>query len=135
MSSSNFYKRNLKLFSEFVKNNSSSVMSPRTKNLIVLKNIVRSIGAKLYNFRYLNTLNFASDKPVYAYSLFKYKHGNSPMFFRESKVHELFESSDKAKYLAATLISIDSSELGTVDSYKDNYPFTVTKSLIIGCIC
>ena len=48
-----------------------------------------------------------------------------PLFNAELKLQELFEMSDKSKYLAANLVSVDFTEMCTLDNYKEAYPLTV----------
>ncbi len=130
--------RNTRRFSEIVK---PCCNNPKIGLNMKIKSLFRCLGGSYFNFRYLNTTAFNSEKPVYAYSLAKFSQVHSPLFFRESKMHELFESAEKGKYLSAVLTSIDTSELTTVDSYKENYPFTVSGNIIkpihiiVGCLC
>jgi hypothetical protein len=39
---------------------------------------------------------------------------------------EIFEFKDKSKFISATLISKDISDLTLLDNYKENYPYTVS---------
>ena len=39
-------------------------------------------------------------------------------------VNEIFEMKDKSKYIAASLVSKDITELGSLDNFKEDYPYT-----------
>lgn len=63
--------------------------------------------------------------PVLSFSEYRFRKLN--VFpFRDSKFNELFEMADKAKYIGASMLTIDIAELSSsVDNFKENYPFTV----------
>ena len=83
-------------------------------------------GTTYFRFRYLNAFGLnLNHGQIYKSALDYYKTNNSPLVFSESKMQELFEYSDKAKFLSASLISIDFSECGVLDNYKEGYPYTV----------
>jgi hypothetical protein len=94
-------------------------------NLFFKRNFRSLFGPLYYKLRYLNTNNVNTDGQVYKTSMDHYINNPSSLFFSESKMQELFEYADKAKFLGASLLSIDISEINVIDSYKENYPYTV----------
>jgi hypothetical protein len=98
-------------------------------NLCYKKNMRNLFGSFYFKLRYLNLTNIDTNGQVYKNSLDHYINNPSPLFYSESKMQELFEYSEKAKFLGASLVSIDIAETSTVDSYKENYPYTVTYAL------
>jgi hypothetical protein len=103
-------------------------------NLFYKKTFRNLFGAFYFKLRYLNLTNIETNGQVYKHSLDYYINNTNSLFFTESKMQELFEYSDKAKFLSASLLSIDISEINTIDSFKENYPYTVLL-LNPGAIC
>ena len=96
------------------------------KCILSLKKALRGIWPGYFAFRYLNTFSIKSYGPVGSYSMSHWKNVKSPLIFKESKYIELFEAAEKSKFIAASLISVDISEVNSsIDSYREGYPFTV----------
>jgi hypothetical protein len=96
-----------------------------------IKRLLRqTFGSFYFKFRYLNALNVNFKGQVYKNSFENYSKNISPLYFSESKVQELFELADKAKFLSASLIQIDIQEVNSVDNYKEGYQYTVRNILI-----
>lgn len=89
------------------------------------KKVVRGIYKGYFNLRYLNTRSVFPFSQIFQYSADTHNKDTRPLLNHDSKMQELFEFSDKAKFLSASLLSISFNEVSTVDSYKENYPFTV----------
>lgn len=94
-------------------------------NLTIKRTLRNTFGNNYFKLRYLNSMNVKLDGQVYKNSIDSYTNNVSPLFFSESKIHELFEVADKAKFLSASLIQIDIQEVNTIDNYKEAYPYTV----------
>ena len=77
--------------------------------------------------RYLNIFFLSKPNEIYKYGLERYAQNRSTILFEDSKFEELFEISDKAEYLAYSMLEIDIAELSTIDNFKENYTFTVNK--------
>jgi hypothetical protein len=103
-------------------------------NLSYKQNIRKFFGPIYFKLRYLNLTNIDTNGQVYKNSLDHYINNTSSLFFSETKIQELFEYSEKSKFLSASLLEIDVSELATVDSYKENYPYTVKQNINLGSI-
>lgn len=84
----------------------------------------QSFGSFYFKFRYLNALNVNLKGQVYKNSFDHYTKNISPLYFSESKMQELFELADKAKFLSASLIQIDIQEVSSIDNYKEGYTYT-----------
>ncbi len=92
---------------------------------IGIKRLLRqTFGSFYFKFRYLNKSNISLNGQVYKNSFEGYNNNLSPLFFSESKMQELFELADKAKFLSASLIQIDIQEINSVDNYKEGYLYT-----------
>ncbi len=100
--------------------------TPAAKFKLYFKSAFRTLFGWTFKYRYLNSSKMISGYgPVFKYSFDKYKNSSNPLFFEESRMIDLFETSEKVKYLSATLINVDSSELIVLDSFRENYPYTV----------
>jgi hypothetical protein len=114
--------------------------SPELPSLIARYNIGikrvfrRTFGSIYFKFRYLNASNISLNGQVYKNSFDYYTNNVSPLYFSESKMQELFELADKAKFLSASLIQIDIQEVNTVDNHKEGYQYTV-RIIYLGSIC
>lgn len=86
-----------------------------------------------YNLRYLGLTSYNSNSKLYSFFYQKHQNTFSVQPFEESKNQELFELKDKSFIFSSTMLSQDFSELGSTDSFKENYPFTqlYAKSLMI----
>lgn len=84
----------------------------------------RNVFKNYFNYRYLLTKNTFNFGKIFKFSKDQFQVAK-PLANYESKMQELFELSSKAKFFSASLLSINISECSTVDSYKENYPFTV----------
>ena len=76
---------------------------------------------------------FSSNKrgEIYDHSYKKYFFQSNFFFNEETRMHELFELAGKADFIAASMLQVDFSELSSVDTFKENYPFTVINFLLI----
>jgi len=93
-----------------------------------LKTKLRSLWGGFYNVRYLNVFQRPNNGSVYQYSYNKWINPTSPLLFQESKFSDLFEYASKSKYLSASMLAVDITEVSSsIDTYKENYPFTVNK--------
>ena len=104
------------------------------------KTRVRGLWGGYFSFRYLNTNKLSDNKKydaVLNYSFDKWRNPISPLFNKQSKFVELFEAADKSKFISASLIAVDISEVSSnIDSYREGYPFTVINYFNkIDCLC
>lgn len=84
------------------------------------------IFPQFYNIRYLGLFSKNQTGEIYKHSF--ETHYNSNFFFNEeSRMNELFELAEKSDLFAASMLQVDISEISSVDTYKENYPFTVNK--------
>ncbi len=104
-------------------------------NLKVKSMLRKTFGLTYFKFRYLNAMNVNLSGQVYKNSFDYYTNNVSPLYFSESKMQELFELADKAKFLSASLIQIDIQEVNTIDNFKEGYQYTVNTNNYVGTIC
>jgi hypothetical protein len=105
--------------------NKTLALSTQSKTWLGVKRFVRKFYPGYFNFRYLNFIGGPTGYgPIFSYAFSSFKHVESPLLFEDSKIQELFETAEKARYLAASLVSVDCAELVTIDSFRENYPFT-----------
>jgi hypothetical protein len=91
-----------------------------------LKNYFRNLWKGYFFYRYLFKSPSKQLGPIFRYSEQNWSKVSSPLFFEESSYAELFESADKAKLIAASLLSVDISEVSSsIDSFREGYPYTV----------
>ena len=77
-----------------------------------------------YNMRYLGVFSLKAPGPIYQHSINQYANGTF-FFNEETRMHELFEFAEKSDLFSASMLQVDLSEIQAVDTYKENYPFTV----------
>jgi hypothetical protein len=89
------------------------------------KTKLRNLFKGYYNYRYLNSTGGLNFGKYFQFSVDEYTKQPKALSFYDSKIQELFELADKSKFLGASLLSVSINELNIIDSYKENYPFTV----------
>lgn len=78
-----------------------------------------------YNMRYLGVFSLKNPGEIYKHS-FNNQYKNTSFFFNEeTRMHELFELAEKSDLFGASMLQVDISEIASVDTYKEHYPFTV----------
>lgn len=86
----------------------------------------RSLVLPLTSKKYLG---FQGNPSIVDFNTYKHLGALRPLWNHESRLQELFEMADKSKYVAANMVGVDFSEMITIDSYKEVYPFTVILKL------
>jgi hypothetical protein len=95
------------------------------------KRSLRNLWKGYFRYRYLFNAPVRELGPIFKYSEQRWSNVSSPLFFEESSYAELFESADKSKLIAASLLSVDISEVSSsIDSFREGYPYTVLISLL-----
>ncbi len=95
-------------------------------NNLAFKRGIRNIWSGFYNMRYLGGVQQSSSGAnIFSNSINQWKNPLYPLINRESKFAELFEAASKSKYISASIIAVDISEVTQLDSYREGYPFTV----------
>ena len=104
-------------------------LSKASANVFSFKKSLRNLWSGYFSFRYLNSFSVKNFGPVSGFSFNRWKSVSSPLLFEETKYIELFEAAEKSKFIAASLLSVDISEVNSsLDSYREGYPFTVNYS-------
>ena len=107
------------------KSSTASSKKSISKYLLV-KSKLRGVWSSYFNFRYLNIFSKSNNGQVYTHSFNDWRHPTSPLLFQESKFNDLFEFASKSKLISASLLAVDIIEVsGSIDCYKEGYPFTV----------
>lgn len=82
-----------------------------------------------YNLRYFGVFNVRNklnpNNHIYENSFSQNFNQSNFIVGNETKMHELFELSEKSDLFSASMLQVDISEISSVDTYKENYPFTV----------
>jgi len=81
------------------------------------------IARSIFKFKYYASTGIHNTK---LYNFF-YRKGGYPVStnVNNNLLQEIFELKDKSKYITSSLLSKDIAELGMIDNFKENYPFTV----------
>lgn len=88
-----------------------------------MKSLIRN---RLFNnFRYYGLTSYTGNSKLYEFFLTRYRNSQSKLKNTELENQQLFELKEKAFYMTASLVTKDFSELGAIDNFKENYPFTV----------
>ncbi len=104
-----------------------SSLSKTSNYIFNIKQRLRNLWSGYFGFRYLNSTSVKNFGQVFSFSYNRWRNVSSPLIFEESKYIELFEAADKSKFIAASLLSVDISEVNSsIDNFREAYPFTVT---------
>jgi hypothetical protein len=111
--------------------NLTNLFSPyatSAKTILQWKSWFRQRFQNLYHYKY-GGFTYDPNNSLSRYMYSKYINVSTSMFNSESRMQELFEMSDKSKYVAAHLVNLDCAELIAIDNYKENFPYTVINYL------
>lgn len=90
-----------------------------------MKKILQS--KSLFNLKYYSVWNWSVQySQLHNFFYYKFKSSESPLPHPEQQMNELFILKDKLFYASASLVGINFSELGSVDNFKADYPYTVS---------